>query len=89
MSFVELNNQWLNTHKDHMLSFMNHTIFEKKKKIGQKFKECKCYTCNEVARKLLSEVETVVKTVNKLKKPPTETTAKYSCAKAKRLRTAK
>lgn len=87
MSFVELNNQWLNDHKEHMLSFMNHTIFDNKKKIGQKFKECKCYTCNEVARQLLSEVETVVKTVNTLKKP-TATTAKYSCAKAKRSRTA-
>jgi hypothetical protein len=53
---VELNDAWIADHKDHSLCWMNHTVFDKKEKIGSIFKECICYSCLKVARQLLGEI---------------------------------
>lgn len=53
---VELDDNWIVEHKDHSLCWMNHTVFDKKKKTGARFRECICYTCRKVARQLLTEV---------------------------------
>jgi 5-methylthioribose kinase len=53
---VELNNSWIEAHKDHSLCWMNHTVFENKEKIGHIFRECICYSCTKIARKLLGEI---------------------------------
>jgi len=38
---------------------MNHTVFDKKEKIGRIFRECICYTCTAVARQLLGEISEI------------------------------
>jgi hypothetical protein len=53
---VELTDNWINEHREHSLCWMNHTVFQKKKSAGQRFKECICYTCRKVARQLIGEV---------------------------------
>lgn len=53
---VELNDAWIATHKDHSLCWMNHTVFDKKEKIGRIFRECICYSCTKIARQLLGEI---------------------------------
>ncbi len=54
----ELNDAWLSNHQDHSLCWLTHTVFQKKKG-GQKFKECICYTCRKTARELLNKVSTI------------------------------
>lgn len=56
---VELNDAWITDHKDHSLCWMNHTVFDKKEKIGRIFKECICYSCTKIARQLLGEIEEI------------------------------
>ena len=53
---VELNDEWMAAHKDHSLCWMNHTVFDKKEKIGRIFRECICYSCTNIARQLLGEI---------------------------------
>jgi hypothetical protein len=53
---VDLNDNWITTHKDHSLCWLNHTVFRNKESVGAKFRECICYTCRKVARQLLEEV---------------------------------
>lgn len=53
---VKFNEKWINCHKDHSLCLMNHTIFDKKKKVGIKYKEYLCYTCRDVAREFIEKV---------------------------------
>lgn len=52
-----LDDNWIANHNDHSLCWMNHTVFDKKEKIGRRFKECICYTCRKSARQLLGEVD--------------------------------
>jgi hypothetical protein len=64
----DLDESWLNEHKDHSLCWMSHTVFEKKKKSGMKFRECICYTCNKSARQLIEEVDVIKAQVIEKKK---------------------
>jgi hypothetical protein len=53
---VPLKEDWLEKHKDHMLVWVRHTIFDGKQ--GVEYKECRCYTCTKVAREVICEVST-------------------------------
>jgi 5-methylthioribose kinase len=53
---VELDDAWIADHKDHSLCWMNHTVFDKKKNISHIFKECICYSCTKIARKLIGDI---------------------------------
>jgi hypothetical protein len=48
-SIHELNDIWIQDHKDHSICWLKHTI------AGTKFKECICYTCSQTARELLDK----------------------------------
>lgn len=63
-----LNDDWISEHQEHSLCWMNHTVFDKKEKIGKKFKKCICYTCSKVAQQLLGEVDETLAPLVKKKK---------------------
>jgi hypothetical protein len=47
---------WIEEHKNHSLSWLEHTVWSDDKRIGTRFKEGRCFICGAVAREPLGEV---------------------------------